>query len=172
MGRIGQAVARRARGFDMRVLYHNRNRLPQSEEVSLGVEYAGFDELLEQSDYVSVHVPLSGETRGIVDAEALRKMKPTAVLVNTARGPVVDEAALAQALAEGQIAYAGLDVFEKEPEVHAKLLEVPNVVLAPHIGSASVATRTRMCTMAAENCLAALEGEQPPNAVNPEAWKR
>lgn len=167
MGRIGQAVARRARGFDMRVLYHNRSRLPAAEEQALGVEYVTFDELLAASDYLSVHVPLSAETRHIVDAAALAKMKRTAILINTARGPVVDEAALADALADGVIAYAGLDVFEKEPEVHAKLLEVPNVVLAPHIGSASVATRTRMCTMAAENCVAALTGLRPPNAVNP-----
>lgn len=168
MGRIGQAVARRARGFDMRVLYHNRSRLPEAEEKALGVEYVSFDELLSASDYLSVHVPLSAETRHIVNAAALGKMKRTAILINTARGPVVDEAALADALADGVIAYAGLDVFEKEPEVHAKLLEVPNVVLAPHIGSASVATRTRMCTMAAENCIAALTGSRPPNAVNPQ----
>ena len=168
MGRIGQAVARRARGFNMQVLYHNRSRLPEDEEQALGAEYVSLDELLAQSDYVSVHVPLGAETRHIVDAAAFGKMKRTAILINTARGPVVDEAALAEALAEGVIAYAGLDVFEKEPEVHAKLLKVPNVVLAPHIGSASVATRTRMCTMAAENCVAALTGERPPNAVNPE----
>ena len=169
MGRIGQAVARRARGFDMRVLYHNRSRLPEAEEKELGAEYVSFEELLSASDYLSLHVPLGDATRHIVDSAALSKMKRTAILVNTARGPVVDEAALAEALADGVIAYAGLDVFEKEPEVHAKLLEVPNVVLAPHIGSASVATRTRMCTMAAENCVAALTGGKPPNAVNPEA---
>ncbi len=172
MGRIGQAVARRARGFEMRVLYHNRKRLPEDEERALGAELVSFDELLARSDYLSVHVPLSEQTRHIVDAAALSKMKTTAALVNTARGPVVDEAALADALADGAIAYAGLDVFEKEPTVHSKLLEVPNVVLAPHIGSASVATRTRMCTMAAENCAAALRGEAPPNAVNPEALPR
>ena len=168
MGRIGQAVARRARGFDMRVLYHNRSRLPEAEEQALGAEYVSLDELLSQSDFLSVHVPLSPETRHIVDAAALAKMKRTATLVNTARGPVVDEAALADALAAGVIAYAGLDVYEKEPQVHAKLLEVPNVVLAPHVGSATVATRTRMCTMAAENCLAALTGKRPPNPVNPQ----
>ena len=168
MGRIGQAVARRARGFDMRVLYHNRSRLPEAEEKSLGAEYVSFDDLLAQSDFLSVHVPLSPGTRHIIDAAALAKMKRTAILVNTARGPVVDEAALADALAANVIAYAGLDVFEREPEVHGKLLDVPNVVLAPHIGSASVATRTRMCTMAAENCVAALTGKRPPNPVNPQ----
>ncbi|MEZ5360958.1 MAG: D-glycerate dehydrogenase [Bryobacterales bacterium] len=168
MGRIGQAVARRARGFDMQVLYHNRSRLPEAEEAALGARYVSFDELLAESDFLSVHVPLSDKTRHIIDAAALRKMKPTAILVNTARGPVVDEAALADALADGVIAYAGLDVFEKEPEVNAKLLEVPNVVLAPHIGSASVATRTRMCVMAAENCLAVLTGKRPANPVNPQ----
>ncbi|MCB1020788.1 MAG: D-glycerate dehydrogenase [Bryobacterales bacterium] len=168
MGRIGQAVARRARGFDMQVLYHNRSRLAEAEEAALGARYVSFDELLAESDFLSVHVPLSDKTRHIIDAAALRKMKPTAILVNTARGPVVDEAALAAALADGVIAYAGLDVFEKEPEVNAKLLEVPNVVLAPHIGSASVATRTRMCMMAAENCLAVLTGKRPANPVNPQ----
>jgi gluconate 2-dehydrogenase len=172
MGRIGQAVARRARGFDMRVLYHNRSRLPADEEKALGAEYVSFDELLARSDFLSVHVPLSPETRQVINASALAKMKPTAALINTARGPVVDEAALADALAGGVIAYAGLDVFESEPTVHPKLLDVPNVVLAPHIGSASISTRTRMCTMAAENCLAALTGAQPPNPVNPQVLRK
>ena len=168
LGRIGKAVARRARGFDMRVLYYDPIRLSADEEQTLGVRYVSFDDLLAKSDFLSVHVPLSADTRHIVDAAALAKMKRTAVLVNTSRGPVVDEPALADALANGVIAYAGLDVFESEPNVHAKLLEIPNVVLAPHIASASIATRTRMCTMAAENCLAVLTGGRPSNPVNPE----
>ena len=168
MGRIAQATARRARGFGMTILYHSRTRLAEEAERELGARYVSFDELLGESDFLSIHVPLSPETRHIVGAAELAKMKPTAALVNTARGPVVDEAALADALAERRIAYAGLDVYEREPEVHPRLLEVPNVVLAPHIGSATVATRTRMCTMAAENCVAVLTGQRPPNPVNPQ----
>lgn len=172
MGRIGQATARRARGFGMTVLYHNRSRLPEEVERELGARYVSKDELLAESDFLSVHVPLSAETRHVIGADELAAMKSTAALINTARGPVVDEAALADALADGTIAYAGLDVYENEPQVHAKLLEVPNVVLAPHVGSATIATRTRMCTMAAENLLAGLAGERPANPVNPEVLGR
>ncbi len=170
MGRIGQAVARRARGFEMRVLYQDAIRQPPEVERELGLTFVTLDDLLAESDFVSIHVPLLPETRHLIGAAQLARMKKTAVLVNTARGPVVDEAALAQALAQGQIAYAGLDVYEREPEVHPGLLQVRNVVLAPHIASASIATRTRMCLMAAENVVAALEGRRPPNLVNQELW--
>ncbi len=149
MGRIGQAVARRAAGFGMKVLYHNRSRLDGALEEALGTEYVSFDELLERSDFLSIHTPLTPETRHIIGAAELNKMKKTAILVNTARGPVVNEAALAKALADKTIASAGIDVFEQEPRVHPDLLEVDNVVLAPHVGSATIATRSRMCTMAA-----------------------
>jgi len=171
MGRIGQAVARRAAGFGMKVLYHNRSRLDGALEEALGTEYVSFDELLERSDFLSIHTPLTPETRHIIGAAELNKMKKTAILVNTARGPVVNEAALAKALADKTIASAGIDVFEQEPRVHPDLLEVENAVLAPHVGSATIATRSRMCTVAAENCLAGLMGDKPPNLVNPEAWK-
>lgn len=171
MGRIGQAVARRAAGFGMKTLYHNRSRLDEALERELGAEYVSFDDLLQSSDFLSIHTPLTPETRHIIGAAELNKMKKTAILVNTARGPVVNEAALARALADRTIASAGIDVFEQEPRVHPDLLKVDNVVLAPHVGSATIATRSRMCTMAAENCLAGLRGEKPPNLVNPEAWK-
>lgn len=171
MGRIGQAVARRAAGFSMRILYHDARRAPEALERDLGLEYAAPDELLRQSDFVSLHVPLTPDTRHMIGAAQLRLMKPTAVLVNTSRGPVVDEAALAEALERGTIGGAGLDVFEHEPQVHPTLLKLENVVLAPHIGSASVDTRRKMCLMAAENALAALQGRRPPNLLNPEAWK-
>jgi lactate dehydrogenase-like 2-hydroxyacid dehydrogenase len=171
MGRIGQAVARRAAGFGMKVLYHNRTQLDGALEQALGVEYVSFDELLEKSDFLSIHTPLTPETRHIIGAPELNKMKRTAILVNTARGPVVNEAALAKALADKTIASAGIDVFEQEPRVHPDLLKVDNVVLAPHVGSATIATRARMCAMAAENCLVGLAGQKPPNLVNPEAWK-
>jgi len=170
MGRIGQAMARRARGFDMRVLYTDAIRQPPQVERDLAVEFVTLDALLAGSDFVSVHVPLLPETRHLMGAAQLAKMKRTAVLVNTSRGPVVDEAALAQALAAGTIAGAGLDVYEREPEVHPGLLACTNVVLAPHIASASIATRTKMCLMAAENVVAALEGRRPPNLVNRELW--
>lgn len=170
MGRIGQAVARRARGFDMRVLYHDAFRQPAEAERQLGVEYVALDQLLAESDFVTLHVPLLPETRHLIGAAQLARMKKTAILINTARGPVVDEAALAEALAAGTIAGAGLDVYEREPEIHPGLLQVKNVVLAPHIASASIATRTKMCLMAAENVVAALEGRRPPNLVNRELW--
>lgn len=166
MGRIGQAMARRGRGFEMRVLYHDSRRAAEPIEEELDLEFVEKGRLLAEADFVSLHVPLSAETRHLIGRAELRHMKRTAVLVNTSRGPVVDEAALAEALSEGAIAAAGLDVFEHEPEVHPRLLELENVVLLPHIGSASIETRRRMSLLAAENCLAALEGRRPPNVVN------
>jgi glyoxylate reductase len=160
-GRIGRAVARRAGGFGMRVLHHARNDTGQAGYVS------DVDTLLEQVDVVSLHIPLSAETRHLIDARRLALMKPTAVLVNTARGPVVDEVALAVALESGAIFAAGIDVYEREPEVHPRLLAAPNTVLLPHIGSASVATRTRMARVAAEGVRAVLAGERPANEVTP-----
>jgi glyoxylate reductase len=164
-GRIGQAVARRARGFDMEILYHDQYRNEIIEKES-GVQYVELDELLRTCDFISVHTPLTDETHHLIGATELGRMKPEAVLINTSRGPVVDEAALADALSEGRIFAAGLDVYEKEPEVHPKLLELENVVLAPHIGSASVETRDRMAVLAAENIVAVLSGEEPKTPVN------
>ena len=170
MGRIGQAVARRAAGFSMRVLYHNRTRVA-SDIASNIASWVSKEELLAESDFLSIHVPLSESTRHAIGEAELRRMKPTAILINTARGPVVDEAALAKALSEHWIAAAGLDVFEREPEVHPALLACSNAVLAPHIGSASVDTRLKMTMMAAENALAALTGKRPPNLLNPAVWE-
>jgi lactate dehydrogenase-like 2-hydroxyacid dehydrogenase len=170
LGRIGQAIARRAQGFGMRLLYHNRKRDPEAER-SLGAEYRPKDELLREADFVVLSLPLSSESRHLIGAPELALMKPSAFLVNVARGPVIDEAALVEALRAGRIAGAGLDVFEDEPKVHPDLLELENLALTPHIGSASRATRRRMATRAAENCVAALEGRRPPNLVNPEAWR-
>ena len=166
MGRIGQAVARRARGFDMRVLYHNRSRLDGATERALGATWVHRDALLAQSDFVVVMVPYSSATHHLVGAAEIAKMKPTAILVNSARGGIVDDAALVAALKEKRIAGAGLDVFEGEPKLNAEYLELPNVVLTPHIGSASRATRIVMCNTAAANMLAVLEGREPPNPVN------
>jgi glyoxylate reductase len=168
MGRIGQAMARRGRGFNMRVLYHDPLRLSGEAERKLGIEYGSKAEVLAQADFVTLHCALTAETRHLIGSAELRAMKPTSVLVNTSRGPVVDEAALADALEAGAIAAAGLDVFEKEPEVHPKLLRLENALIVPHIASASVATRTRMCVMAAENMVAGLARHRPPNIVNPE----
>lgn len=165
MGRIGAAVARRAKGFGMEILYHNRSR-DEDAERELEARYLDLDELLETADFVSIHTPLTDETRHLIGAAELEKMKPTAVLVNTSRGPVVDEAALAEALAEGRVFAAGLDVYEEEPKVHPKLLDLDNVVLAPHIGSASVETRERMAALAAENIVAVLSGEEPKTPVD------
>jgi glyoxylate reductase len=171
LGRIGQAIARRAQGFGMRVLYHKRNRDPEAER-GVGAEYRSKGELLREADFVVLSIPLSPETRHLIGAAELALMKPTAFLVNVARGPVVDEAALVEALRTKRIAGAGLDVFEEEPNLHPGLLGLENLALTPHIGSASRATRLRMATRAAENCVAALEGHRPPNLVNPEAWRR
>ncbi|MBI3470957.1 MAG: D-glycerate dehydrogenase [Candidatus Solibacter usitatus] len=169
MGRIGQEMARRAAGFSMRILYHDALRAAPAVESSLGLEFVSAEELLRQSDFVSVHVPLLPSTRRLIGAAQLRMMKPTAILVNSSRGPVVDEAALADALEQRVIAGAGLDVFENEPHVHPKLLTLDNVVLAPHIASASIDTRRKMSLMAAENALAAVEGRRPPNLLNAES---
>ena len=164
-GRIGQAVARRARGFGMEILYHNRSRKEEAER-ELDARYMQLDDLLEAADFVSIHTPLTPETTHLIGADGLDNMKPEAVLVNTSRGPVVDEAALAEALATRRIFAAGLDVYEDEPEVEPKLLELENVVLAPHIGSASVETRDKMAALAAENLVAVLRGESPKTPVD------
>ena len=171
IGRIGRALARRARGFDMRVIYADDVApLQPQEEAELGVRRVTMDELLREADFVSLHVPLTPETHHLIGARELELMKPSAVLVNTSRGPVVDEAALAAALKSGQIFAAGLDVYENEPAVHPDLLGLSNAVLAPHIASASFRTRSQMSELAAQNMLAGLRGERPPNLLNPEAW--
>src|SRR5437867_2202809 len=167
MGRIGQAVARRAKGFNIRLLYHNRQRLDTALESELNATWVEKCTLLQEADFVSLHVPLSAATTHFIGAEELRMMQPTAYLINAARGPVVDEAALIQALQQGWIAGAALDVFEHEPHVPQALQGLENVVLVPHIGSASVATRTRMAVMAAENLVAVLRDEYTPYIVNP-----
>ena len=169
-GGIGQPMARRGRGFSMRILYHARHRAAESVERELAAGHTDLESLLRQSDFISLHVPLTAETRHIIDGKAFSLMKNTAVLVNTARGPVVDEQALVDALSTRKIAGAGLDVFEKEPQVHADLTRMDNVVLAPHIGSATGETRLRMATLAVRNLLAMLAGERPRTVVNPEVY--
>ncbi len=164
-GRIGRAVARRALGFGMRILYHDAVRADAAAERDLQASYAERDDLLRQADFVTLHALLTSETRHLIDARALGLMKKTAILVNAARGPVVDEAALVTALTEGRIAGAGLDVFEEEPKVHPGLLPLANVVLAPHIASASFDTRLAMATLAVKNCVAVLEGKPPLTPV-------
>ena len=169
-GRIGQAVARRAKGFGMRVIYCDAFPLPADVEAETGAERREMDELLAEADFVSIHTNLTPETRHLFGADAFAKMKPTAVLVNSSRGPVVDEAALADALASGQIFAAGLDVFEREPEVEERLLSLENVVVIPHLGSATVDTRDAMGSLAVQNVFAALDGTRPPTLLNPEAF--
>ena len=167
-GRIGQAVARRALGFGMRVLYASRSPAPPAIEQELRARHVPLDALLQQSDFVSLHVPLREETRHLIGIEQLCRMKRSAFLLNTSRGPVVDEAALVAALEEGLLAGAGLDVFEQEPQVHPGLLALPNVVLLPHVGSAVTSVRSLMCAIAARECAAVLKGERPQHPVNPE----
>jgi glyoxylate reductase len=167
-GRIGRAVARRARGFNMRVIYTDAVRAPLEAEKEFAAEFVSADRLFAESDFISLHVPLLPETRGFVSTKNLSLMKPTAFLINTSRGPVVDEAALVAALEAKKIAGAALDVYEKEPQVHPGLVKLANTILAPHIASASLETRTKMAVMAVENVLAALNGRRPPNALNPE----
>ncbi|TAM61231.1 D-glycerate dehydrogenase [bacterium] len=165
-GRIGQAVAKRARGFEMRVLYTDQQRAPEALERETNATFVDKATLLAESDFLSLHVPLLPQTRHWLGESELRAMKPTAYVINTSRGPVIDEAALAAALRSGWIAGAGLDVFEREPEVQPELLACENAVLLPHIGSASIETRDRMATIAADNCIAFVRGERPPTAVN------
>ncbi|HEU5203658.1 MAG TPA: D-glycerate dehydrogenase [Candidatus Limnocylindrales bacterium] len=172
LGRIGQAVSRRAAGFGMTVLYWSRSRAEPGVERDLGATFVELEELLERSDFVTLHVSLNDETRHLIDAAALARMKPSAVLVNTARGPVVDQAALADALRDGTIAAAGLDVTDPEPIApDDPLLELENCLVVPHIASASHATRGKMAEMAAANLLAGLRGERVPNPVNPEVYR-
>ena len=165
LGGIGKWVAQRARAFGMEIAYHQRNPAPAEVEQALGAERLSLDELLAGSDVVSLHCPLTPETRHLIGAEQLVAMKPTAVLINTARGPIVDEAALAEALAEGRIAAAGLDVYEHEPQVAPRLLGLDNVVLTPHLGSATVETRTAMAELAARNAISVLAGQGPLTPV-------
>ncbi len=169
-GRIGRAVARRASGFQMKVIYTDAMRAPADVEKALNAEFREMNALLAESDFVSVHVPLLPETRGLFDSPKFYRMKPTAFLINTARGPVVDEAALVAALEAGKIAGAGLDVYENEPFIHPGLKRA-NVVLAPHMASASLETRTKMACIAAENVVALFAGQRPPNILNPEVLK-
>jgi glyoxylate reductase len=170
-GRIGRAVARRATGFGMRVIYNDAVRAPSDVENELRAEYLERDAVLRQADFLSLHVPLFESTRGLIGPRELACMKPTAFLINTSRGPVVQEAALIAALENHRIAGAALDVFEREPQIGHGLLR-PNVVLAPHLASASLETRTKMAMMAVENTIAFFEGRRPPNLVNPAVWEK
>jgi len=167
-GLIGKAVARRAHGFGMRVLYWTPRRKPEAEEREAGLTYAPLDELLRESDFVSLHQPLNASTRHQIGARELGLMKKTAFLINTARGPIVDEAALVRALKGKKIAGAGLDVFEHEPKVSPELKTMKNVVIVPHLGSATIEVREEMAGIVVDNILALLEGRKPPNIVNPE----
>src|SRR5437660_8426073 len=169
-GRIGRAVARRARGFSMRILYWGPRRIAESEERELGLNYVALDRLLAESDFVSIHAPLKPETLHLIGARELALMKPTAFLVNTARGPIVDEEALVRALTDRRIAGAALDVYEHEPQVESALLTMPNVVLTPHLGSAVAELREAMAHVVVDNIVAVLEGRTPPNCWNPEIY--
>jgi len=170
LGRIGKAVVRRARGFSMRVIYYDVVRPAPALEEELGAQFVDRETLLREADFLTLHVPLTPETHHLVGARELAMLKPTAFLINAARGKCVDEAARVEALESKRLAGAGLDVFEHEPHVHPALLSMPNVVLAPHVGSATAQTRLAMAILAAENLLAALEGRRPPNLVNPEIY--
>jgi glyoxylate reductase len=167
-GRIGKEVARRAGGFKMRVIYHNRNRADAASEKEVNASWVDFDTLLRESDFISIHTPLTPDTKHVFSKAAFAKMKPTAYLINTSRGPVVDEAALNDALENKVIAGAGLDVYEREPEVVPGLIPRHNVVLAPHLGSASMETRTKMAVLAATNVADFFAGRRPPTPLNPE----
>jgi len=169
MGRIGQVIARRASGFDMPVIYHNRTRLSAAIEERLRARYVSKDDLLAQSDFLVLQVPYSPQTHHLIGADELKRMKPTAILINSTRGGVIDDRALIQALRHGTIRAAGLDVFEGEPKLDPGFLELRNVVLSPHIGSSTEATRRAMAMTAARNAVAALTGATPPNLLNPEA---
>ena len=172
IGRIGRGVAHRAKGFNMRVLYYDPQPLPPEAEFQLSATRSSLDRLIAESDFISVHVPLTPETQHLLSTPQFEQMKRNAILINTSRGPVVDEAALVQALQARKLAGAGLDVYEREPAVHPGLIAMPNVVLAPHIASATVRTRSEMSAMAARNMATAVRGGKPPNLLNPEAFKR
>ncbi len=171
MGRIGQGIAKRALGFGMKVMYHNRKRLSEADEKACGAQYVDKETLLREADHVVLVVPYSAESHHLIGAKEIALMKPTATLVNIARGGIVDDAALAAALKAKTLFAAGLDVFEGEPKVHPELLALNNVVLAPHIASATEKTRRAMIALAAENLSAALEGKRPPSLINTELWK-
>lgn len=170
LGRIGKAVVRRARGFSMRVIYYDVVRPTPALEEELGAKFVDRETLLREADFLTLHVPLTPETHHLIGARELSMLKPTAFLINAARGKCVDEAALVEALQSKRLAGAGLDVFEHEPHVHPALLSRPNVVLAPHVGSATAQTRLAMAMLAVENLVAGLEGRRPPNVVNPEIY--
>jgi len=172
LGRIGSAFAKRALGFNMEILYNDIRRIESGLVDMLRAKFLPLPELLAQSDFVTLHVPLTPETTHLIGREELRRMKKTAFLINASRGPVVDEKALAEALQSGIIAGAGLDVFEKEPQITAELLKMENVILVPHIGSATSATREKMAFVAVRNILAVLRGEIPPNILNPEIYPK
>jgi glyoxylate reductase len=169
-GRIGQAVARRASGFGMRILYCDPRRLSEADEAKFGMVHVPYDELLREADFVSMHPQLGPDTRHLLGAHELGLMKKTAFVINTSRGPVIDEAALVQALTEKRIAGAGLDVYEHEPKVAPALLAMPNVVLTPHLGSAVFELREGMAHVVVDNIIAVIEGRRPPNLINPEIF--
>ena len=171
MGRIGQGIAKRALGFGMNVIYHNRSRLSEADEKTCGAKYVSKEELLRTADHVVLVLPYIPESHHTIGAKEIALMKPTATLINIARGGIVDDAALAQALKEKKIFAAGLDVFEGEPKVHPELLKLSNVVLAPHIASATEKTRRAMVDLAIENVIAALSGKKPPSLINTEVFK-
>jgi glyoxylate reductase len=171
-GLIGKAVAKRAHGFSMRVLYWTPRRKPESEEREAGLTYVPLDDLLGESDFVSLHSPLNTTTRHQIGARELGLMKRSAFIVNTARGAIIDEAALVRALKRKQIAGAGLDVFEHEPKVHDELKKMKNVVIVPHLGSATVEVREQMANIVVDNIAALLEGRRPPNIVNPQVLEK
>jgi glyoxylate reductase len=171
LGRIGQAIARRARGFNMRVIFTDAGRVKDDAIRELGATRVSLEELLRTSDYITLHAPLTPQTTHLLNDRAFEMMKPSCIVINTSRGPVVDEKALVRALKNGRIAGAALDVFEHEPKVEPELLEMSNVVVAPHIGSGSYETRLKMSEMAADNLLSVLKGQRPPNIVNPDVWE-
>lgn len=171
MGRIGQAVARRAAGFEMRVIYHNRSQLPPDQAQACNATWVSKDALLREADFLVLLLPYTPDTHHVIGAAEIAQMKPTAHLINIARGGIVDDGALIEALQSGRIAGAGLDVFENEPALDPRFLELDNVVLTPHIGSSTRATRLAMAMLAADNLIAALGGQRPPNLLNPECFR-
>ena len=172
LGRIGQAVARRARGFNMKILFHDPEPIPDSVIQELGVEAVSLEDIYRRCDFISLHVPLLPETTHLLNDRTFSLMKRNCIVVNTSRGPVVDEKALVRALTTGTIAGAALDVFEREPQIEPELLRLENVVIAPHIASASYETRFKMSSMTADNLLCVLKDVRPPNLVNTEMWER